>query len=124
MADANITGCQGRILSISRKNQELLGGDKPIIPFTKADAADALSKTVYSGVPEYLDILAAERTHGIMHTMKGNRSELVDWKGMFVEEDSYYITIAVTSNEASTAEVKLKFDWTKDPATSIMTALS
>ncbi|MHC2318390.1 hypothetical protein ACVIHC_005436 [Bradyrhizobium diazoefficiens] len=119
---SNIQGCTGRLLSVKRGDTELLHADAPVLPFTPGTDPDATSKTIRHGVPEFLDVLSANATNGVVHLIKGHRSAMVDWDKMFSLADDYYLKIAITS-DSPTVEMVLKFKWTLDPATSVMIAI-
>jgi hypothetical protein len=122
--NSNMTGCRRRILSIKRRDRELLIGDAPIIPFTPEHGDDALSKDIRAGEHEFLDFLSASAGHGIMHVIKGHKSQKVDRAGMFRSPGEYYMTIAVSSKESEAAKITLKFNWSLDPATSRIVSVS
>ena len=103
--------------------EERLGSDKPKLGFTAATDPDTLSKTVRSGVPEFLDVITANNTNGIMHVIHGHRSQAVNWEKLFVETGDYYLRVGVVSDNSPMAEITLRFTWSGDPATSTMIML-
>jgi hypothetical protein len=113
----NIHGCTGRLLSVRHGNTELLHADAPVLPFTPGSDPDAALKTIRHRVPEFLDVLSANATNGVVHVIIGHRSAMVDWNNMFIQAGEYYLKIAITS-DSPTVEIDLKFNWTLDPATS------
>jgi hypothetical protein len=119
-----ITNCSGRLLSVKRGEAELLLGETPKFPFAPHEEPDALSKTIYPGVPVYLDLLSANAKHGIAPAFRGALSPAVKWNELFRYAGDYALRIGIVSANSPTATIDIKFKWTLDPATSSFTAMA
>lgn len=118
VGSTNIANCTARLVSIKRGDSELLAGETPPIPFAPNEGEDALSKTVSAGVPEYIDLLAANDTHGVLLPLRGHISQAVHWGDIFSLAGDYTLRVVIVSSNAPPASIKLRFRWTLRPATS------
>jgi hypothetical protein len=111
-----------RLLSIKRANAELLYGETPFLPFAPMQDVDATQKLVTIDIPEYVDFLWVNDTHGARIITVGIMSQVVQWDSLFDAAGDYSISIVVThSGSPSPAKIHLKFSWTLDPLTSRIT---
>jgi hypothetical protein len=88
------------------------------LPFSPMTGTDTLDKTIRPKVPEYLDIVAANSTHGIILLFRGHLNQTVDWSFLFCDAGDYLLHIVINSNNGAPYEVDLNFTWTLDPDTS------
>jgi hypothetical protein len=108
----NICGCRGRLISIKRGEAVLLSGENPVLPFAPYERSDAVAKTIHPNVPEYLDLLAITEFNQviiILHEFQGSTS--VNWPDIFSLQGDYLIEIAVVSDNAPSASLRLLFKW-------------
>lgn len=118
VGSTNIANCTARLVSIKRGDTELLAGETPPIPFAPNEGYDALLKTVNAGVPEYIDLLAANDTDGVLLPLRGHISKAVQWGEIFALPGDYTFRVVIVSSNAPSASIKLRFRWTLRPATS------
>ncbi len=110
------TGCHGRLISIKRGETEMLAGESPLLPFAPHEADDALSKTLYPNVPEYLDLLAL--IHGqVLLVLRGQLSNAVQWGDIFSLPGGK-LQVVVVSDNSTSPPIEILFHWTLDPVTS------
>ncbi len=78
----SISGCQARLLSVTRGGSPLLTGDTPPLPIAHGAAADG-TKTIHEGVPDYIDLLAIFENNTIdLCVPAERRTSSINW-GMF-----------------------------------------
>jgi hypothetical protein len=112
-------GCRGRIISIKRGEAQVFSGEIAILPFAPSEKEDAISKSIYEGAPEYLDLFALTENSKVtlaLHKFIGSNS--VNWTDMFSLAGDYRFEILVISAESVAASTSLLFRWTLNPATS------
>ena len=115
IGSTSLTNCRGRLVSIHRGVSNLLLGETPSLRFSQGDA---LSKTVSPGLPEYLDFLVANDTHGANVAVHPNElSQAVQWSNLFDLAGDYRLRIGVVPANASPAFIDLDFHWTLAPTT-------
>jgi hypothetical protein len=115
--------CSARLVSVKRADAELLLGETPFLPFAPMQNADAIQKLVNVDIPEYVDFLWANNTHGARILTFGIMSQAVQWDSLFDLAGDYIISIAITQSGPSPARINLKFGWTLDPITSRITVI-
>jgi hypothetical protein len=102
----------------------MLSGETPALPFAPAESVDASYKMINPQVPEFLDLLAANKTNGIVIPFTIPLSQAVVWNELFRHPNDYFLKIIVVSENTPPSSIELKFNWTLDPATSTIVALS
>jgi hypothetical protein len=107
----NISGCRGRILSVTRGGGELLSGENPSLPFAHGDQADG-TITIYEGVQEDLDLLAIFNDRVMLAVPPRQQSSSINWADMFTYAGDYQLKVAVTSPDAPASSIELLFRWT------------
>jgi hypothetical protein len=121
-AAAVVSKCRGRLLSIRRDGQNLLG-EPLILPFAPSENPDSLSKEIHQGVPEYVDFLAITDGDNVMLTPpKHHRPSSIRYEDIFSRPGEYMLTLGVTS-EAITTKCELRFNWTGERETSEITCV-
>lgn len=111
-----ITKCSGRLVSIKRGDTELLMGEMPLLPFSPQDAIDALSKTIYPNVAEYLDLLAI-RESDVLLVLRGFLSAAVQWHDLFSLPGDYTLSVVVVSDGVTSEPINILFRWTLNQTT-------
>jgi hypothetical protein len=115
--------CSARLVSIKRADAELLFGETPFLPFAPMQNADTTQKLVNVDIPEFVDFLWTNNTHGARIVPIGILSQAVQWDSLFDLAGDYIISIVITHGAASPARINLKFSWTLDPITSRITVI-
>jgi hypothetical protein len=112
-----VNNCHGRLLEIECEGRSLL--PEPLqLPFAPAEHADALNKTVYQNIPEYLDTIAiTEANKVVIPTRKHQAPSHIRYETIFSKPSDYRLRIAVVS-EGAIINGDLLFRWTGDRATS------
>jgi hypothetical protein len=96
----NSHGCQGRIVSIKRGDVPVFAGEKAILTFVPAEKPDSLSKTIYQGDAEHLDMLAITDRNQVIITSQGfSGASSVNWNDMFAKAGNYIFEIVIVSSE-------------------------
>jgi hypothetical protein len=117
----NLAECRGRLTEVRGAGSNLLLGETPSLHFAQGDA---LSKTISPSVPEYLDFLMANDTHGAFITAHpAHLSQAVPWDRLFNLAGDYRLRIVVVSSSSTPASLNLLFKWTLDPRTSQILAV-
>jgi hypothetical protein len=120
-----VVGCRGRLVSITKGAVDQLGGESPSFPFAPHEKEDALSKSIYPDVPEYLDVLVITEANQVLLVLREvSDGSPIDWGAIFSEPEEYRIRIAVVTSNARPATIDLLFKWTGNRETSEMSCLT
>ena len=120
----NITGCKGRLIHIKRDGAFILSGETPILPFAPAENDDAIDKTIYPGIPEFLDFMFVTHLSQVCMTPYGFvGSTSVDWRNLFSQTGVYEIRLAVLAAQGAPALINIDFDWTGEFINSKLSAV-
>jgi hypothetical protein len=122
----NIVGCCAHLTSVKRsgKGENLLEDHSVVRPFTPATGSDAEKKTIRPTHPEYVDVITANASNGIMWLYQTHRDAAINWRSMFANAGKFNLTVALTSENSAPCVAELEFDWTGDPADSSLSLIS
>jgi excisionase family DNA binding protein len=118
LVDSAIKGCCGNLLSISTAD-----GSFPInvtLPFAPAERADAISKTVHGGVPEYLDVFYITAGSQVRIKSHMNLPSSINEQSIFSRNGTYLFVIKITSPDAETESIELLLSWEGEARTAIV----
>jgi hypothetical protein len=119
-----VVACAGRLETIKKDGQVIVSGEPTTLPFARGEDSDAISKTVHSAAPEYLDFLFITDSNKVMVTAhKGRASSSIDWERLFTEPADYILDIKIVSSEP-TAGITLQLKWSGVRATSEIKCLA
>jgi hypothetical protein len=111
-----LMGCRGRLVALERGSSNLLLGETPSLSFAQGDG---LSKITSPGVPEYLDFLVANDTHGAhVAVVSEHLSQAIRWNELFSIPGDHRLRIVVVSRDCPPASIDLLFRWNLNPRTS------
>jgi hypothetical protein len=115
----SVRNCKGFLTRIEKNGTKKWSGEASQLTFAPGEDADALSKTVYYGIPAFLDVVVVTLHSDIVLATK-NRvwPYAVDLQSIFAETGQYILTIAVAGNGSATITATLEFNWTGDWETS------
>src|SRR6266851_6305477 len=100
-----LTGCRGRLVALERGSSNLLLGETPSLSFAQGDG---LSKIISPGVPEYLDFLVANDTHGAhVPVVSEHLSQAVRWNELFSIPGDHRLRIVVVPRDCPPASIDL-----------------
>jgi hypothetical protein len=63
-----VSGCKGRLIEIRRGADVIVAGEDLTLPFAPGERDEAIAKTIYPSVPEYLDFLAITHANQVVVT--------------------------------------------------------
>jgi hypothetical protein len=90
---AVVAKCRGRLLSITRDGQNLLG-EPLILPFAPSENLDSLSKEIHQGIPEYVDFLAITDGNMVLLTPpKHHHPSSVKYENIFSRPGEYMLIL-------------------------------
>jgi len=119
-----VTGCKGFLTRIDSAGEKRWGGESAQLTFAPGEDDDALSKTIYTKVPAFLDVLAITSAGDIHACTKGRQwLYLPRLHEIFSEVGDYVLTVVVTGDAISSQTSFLRFNWTKNWQTSFLTLL-
>lgn len=96
---SSVEGCRGRLVAIRRGRETVLDGERLVLPFIPASAADAASKRIDAGVPELLEFLQiSERNTVEVPTV---RSNALSARSLFLQPGDYTFVIIVSSPDSA-----------------------
>lgn len=121
---ACVTGCKGFLTRIDSAGQKRWGGESAQLTFAPGEDEDALSKTIYTKVPAFLDVLAITSDGDIHVCTKGRQwLYLPRLHEIFSEVGDYVLTVVLTGDGISSQTSFLRFNWTKNWQISFLTLL-
>jgi len=108
----SVEGCRGRLMSIRRGHETVLDGERLVLPFIPASAADTTGKRIDAGVPELLEFLQiSERNTIDVPTV--TRTSAMTMKSLVLQPGDYTFVIIISSPE-SAATASPVLHWTGD----------
>jgi hypothetical protein len=121
----DFSGCKGRLVSLQKESRSLIGGETIDLPFARAEAPDATSKTLHRDEPEHLDFLFISDANDVELTPKEFKGpSSIPWGTLFAEPGVYQLQIKILSSEAAPASINLTFNWTGNRETSTIVQTS
>ena len=107
-----LDGCQGRLVSIKKNGALLSAGEILTLPFAPADDPKATAKTIYLGVPEFLDVLSVTQYNQVIITTNGFvLPNSIDQTKLFSETGIYDLEVTLTAPATAPKNISLKFTW-------------
>jgi hypothetical protein len=118
-----ILGCVGHLTAIS-KGSLIFDHESWDLPFAPSTAPDAFSKTFFPNNPYHLDVLMidAHANKICIATQGGYFPKDKNGDYLFKDAGEYILTVSVSGQQVTTAEIKLKFTWTGNCKTSALEA--
>lgn len=105
--------CDARLRRLTKEGviTPLIAGEIVKLPFAPATAADQYAKEIRNTREEYLDFLViTEQNRALVRAL--DRSPGIAWDDMFSSYGDYLFEIGITSKNAGSVAVKIRFEWT------------
>lgn len=107
-----INGCAGFVTTIDRDGTSIFSGHNLHLTFAPAEGADAVSKQIRPGVPEYLDLLAITEHDQIIIATKGySHPSVASYPELFANTGLYTLHVVVSSANAPAARITIDLNW-------------
>ena len=108
-----IENCKGHLIKIEKDGAIVYDHDAIELPFARANEPDCLAKTIFPGIPYFLDVLVTyNRVHAVNFATKGHFPAF-DQKREYIfgSNGEYILTVGVSGEGVPTVKTRLKFDW-------------
>ncbi len=118
----SVEGCRGYISNIRKDGASRWTGDNVTVTFAPGDELDATNKTIHAGKPEFLDIFGVTYDSNALFvgTKERNWQFAPELKRIFAETGDYFLTVIISGKLVPPIQAELKFTWTRNWATSIL----
>jgi hypothetical protein len=107
---SQVPNCCGVLKEIKKDDKVLMGHEAIGLKFVSGDNADESRKTIYRGIPAFLDVLAATAENKVLITTPGLiLPSSINVDEIFKEFGTYSLIVVIGSDVSIKAE--LAFDW-------------
>jgi len=107
----SLPGCTGSLLEV-RGPAGSFNEQTIALHFAPADAPDSVLKTIRSGVPEYLDIVAVTSDGSVFLPVASRPNSFP--RDFFISQGEYRFSIVIASPTTPSVAMSLSFEWTGD----------
>lgn len=112
-----IHNVSGHLTSIRRGTEVIFDGENLLLTFAIGNSSDSISRTVRSGLPEYLDLaMVTDSNEVILATHNFSGPSSIAYDRLFAERGTYTFHVVVSSPEATATEIDVTMEWSADRA--------